>query len=326
MIAAVTGACGHTGANLVRALLERGCVVRATVRSDTRALEGLDVERVPADVLDLSSLRKAFRRVEVVYHLAARISLVARDLNRMYEVNVNGTKNVLRACRAAGVRRLVHFSSIHALDSRPKRGTITESRPLVEGRGTLPYDWTKAQAEREVLKAVSEGLDAVIVNPTAILGPYDFKVSSLGKLLVSLYHRRIKALVKGGFNWVDARDVVEGAIRAEKNGRRGQRYLLGGTWCTLKELALLVEEITGRRAPRFVSPTWLALACVPFTALASKAFGTEPLYTPGSILTVRNHRYISYGKAEKELGYRARPLRETVRDAVGWLQTAGFLE
>jgi dihydroflavonol-4-reductase len=326
MVVAVTGACGHVGANLVRALLERGRRVRAIVHSDRRAMDGLAAEQVSADILEPDSVRRALEGAEIVYHLAAFISLFNRDRRRMYDINVGGTRNVVRACAENGVRRLIHFSSIHAFSSRPKRELITENRTLCGPRAPMAYDWTKAEAERVVQSAVSLGLDAVIVNPTAILGPYDFKLSSIGNFLLALRNGTIRALVRGGFNWVDVRDVVEGALAAEKHGKSGDRYLLSGTWCTVKELAKLAEQITGRKSPAFVAPMWLARAGVPFAAAFARLRGGSPLFTRGSLHALRNHRHISHEKAAAELGYAPRPLRETVRDTFSWFGEKGLLQ
>jgi dihydroflavonol-4-reductase len=326
MVVAVTGACGHVGANLVRALLERGRRVRALVHTDRRALEGLAAEQVAVDILDPNSVRRALAGAEVVYHLAAFISLFNRDRKRMYDINVGGTRNVVLACAENRVRRLVHFSSIHAFSSKPRRELITENRALAGPRGSMAYDWTKAEAEREVQSAVSRGLDAVIVNPTAILGPCDFKLSSLGTFLLALHDGTLRALVRGGFNWVDVRDVVEGALAAEQLGRPGERYLLSGTWCTVKELAKLAEEVTGKKAPAFTAPMWLARAGVPFAVAIARLRGVSPLFTGGSLYALRNHRHISHAKASAELGYAPRPLRETVRDTFSWFGSHGRLQ
>src|SRR5207237_8277691 len=161
--------------------------------------------------------------------------------------------------------RLCHFSSIHALSPEPRNGTVDEARPLAE-KSWLPDDRSKAGGEREIKKGVERGLDAVTVNPTAVLGPHDYRPSPLGSVLLDLYRRKLPGLVDGGFDWVDVRDVVAGALAAAEKGRTGERYLLGGARRTVLELAREVEKVTGARPPRFVSPMWLARA--------SAAFGT----------------------------------------------------
>ena len=322
---AVTGASGHVGANLVRALIERGRKVRAIVHRDLRALEGLEVEQARADVLDRPSLERAFSGCEAVYHLAVHISISKRDAAIASRINAEGTRNVVEACKAANVGRLVHFSSIHAFSTLPRDETIDEGRPLAGGEASA-YDRSKADADRAVLQAVEEGLNAVILNPTAVLGPHDYKPSYMGKTLLAIYHRDLKALVRGGFDWVDVRDVVQGALQAERLAGSGERFLLSGTWLSIAELARLVGETTGRRVVRFVSPMWLARFGVPFVALAASIGKTEPLYTSESLHALRNHRYISHGKAARELGYNPRPLSDTLRDTFAWFGEQGYLE
>src|SRR5437868_245817 len=206
---AVTGATGHVGGNLVRALVERGHQVRALVREEHRTLEGVEVERVRGDVGDPESLERAFDGVERVFHLAARISIAPGDEDEVQRVNVVGVRNVVAACLKVGVKRLLHMSSIHAMSAQPLGETIDESRPLASGPDLMTYDRSKAEGEREVIAGIERGLDAVRVNPTAILGPYDFRPSPMGEVLLDLYHRRLPALVEGGFDWVDVRDIVD---------------------------------------------------------------------------------------------------------------------
>lgn len=325
MTVVVTGASGHIGGNLVRELVSAGRKVRVTVRRDTRAIEGLEVERTNADVMDPASLRAAFKGAEAVYHLAAAISIYGDADPTLLPINVDGTRNVVRACLDAGVGRLVHFSSIHALSYQPRETPIDETRPLATDAGCLLYDRTKALGEREVLAGVDQGLDAVVVNPTAVLGPFDFKPSHQGELLVEIARRNMPALVHGGFDWVDVRDVVQGALSAEQKGRTGERYLLGGRWATLAELGRLVEAATGVKPPRFVAPMWLARIGAPFVSAYSHFRGRRPLYTSTSIRILRCHRLVSHEKAEKELGYRARPLSETIQAAMEWYKQAGMI-
>ena len=325
MSVVVTGASGHIGANLIRFLCSQGLRVRALAYKDKRAFNGIDIDVFPADILDLVSLKYAFSSMEVVYHLAAHISLSNRDAGLMHSINVEGTKNVIKACRFAGIRRLVHFSSIHALASKLKNKLINENVPLAEKYNSTPYDWTKVLAEKLVLEAVSEGLDAVIVNPTAVIGPHDYKLSYMGKFLLSLYQRSLKALVKGGFNWVDARDVAAGARSAELKGKSGERYILGGTWLSLKELAVMVEEITGRRTAQCAFPMWLARAGVPFSVILSRISRKKTLYSGQSLKALRYHQNISLKKALLQLDYQPRPIHETLKDTFEWFHMKGFI-
>ena len=216
MLTAVTDASGHIGANLVRALLKEGRPVRALVNTDRKALNNLNVETVQCDVCDPYSLYRAFAGADVVYHLATTIALSMNDWPAVEAVNVTGTRNVVDACLKCGVRRLVHFSSIHALLQEPLNSPVNELRPLVDSEDCPPYDRSKAAGEREVRQGIEQGLDAIILNPTGVIGPHDYKLSYFGEVLLAMAQGKLPALVEGGFDWVDARDVVQGALRAEE--------------------------------------------------------------------------------------------------------------
>lgn len=324
----VTGAAGHVGGNLLRMLAGHGRQVRAMVRNDTRAIERLDVEPVNADVLEPASLEKAFHGADTVYHLAAVISISGEQGGRVRETNVVGPRNVAAACLKAGVRRLVHMSSIHAYNQFPRDQPLDESRGHSDERpGVLAYDRSKAMGEREVLEAVGRGLDAVIVNPTAVIGPHDFKPSRMGEVLLRLYHRKMPTLVEGGFDWVDVRDVCAGAIAAAQKGRTGEKYLLSGSRATFAELGKIVEDVTGVRAPRYTSPQWLARTGAPFVETWSKVTGGRPMYTSESLEILRTcNPVIRHDKATAELGYNPRPLRQTIEDTFTWFENAGYLK
>jgi dihydroflavonol-4-reductase len=322
----VTGATGHVGAQLVRALLDDGRRVRALVREDRRALAGLPVETVVGDVRDPSSVLRALDGVEAVYHLAALISLTGEQGGRVRAVNVDGTRAVVDGCLARGVPRLIHFSSIHALSPSPRGEVLDEHRAPVDPERAPAYDRSKAAGERAVAAGVARGLSATTVLPTAVLGPFDFKPSRMGRVLLDLAQGRLPALVDGAFDWVDGRDVARAAIAAESAGRPGERYLLSGTFLPLSDLAELVAEISGVRAPRLVVPQWLARPVAPAAAAWAKLTRSEPRFTPESLLALRTgHPRIDYGKAAAELGYRPRPLRETVRDTLAWFAARGPL-
>jgi dihydroflavonol-4-reductase len=325
MTVVVTGAAGHVGANLVRALMAQERPVRCLVHINTRPVDGLAVEIVKGDVSDPDSLYRAFRGADVVYHLAARISLSMGDWPALEAVNVEGTRNVVVACLRAGVRRLVYFSSIHALVQEPLTVPVDESRPLVTSRRCPPYDRSKAAAEMVVRRAIDQGLDAVIINPTAIIGPHDYEPSYFGEALLRLARHNLPALVTGGFDWVDVRDVVAGAMLAEARAPQGACYLLSGHWVSMCDIAAGVAEITGVPAAGFVCPLWLARASAPVIKAISHLNGKRPLYTGVSLRALKSNRRISHAKATRELGYLPRPFRETLYDTLHWFEQNGQL-
>lgn len=325
MTVVVTGATGHIGANLVRALITKGRPTRSLVHVNRQAIEGLDTEIAQGDIRDQESLCRAFSGAEVVYHLAANISLMMDDWPLLEAVNVIGTRNVVEACLRCSVPRLVYFSSIHALVQEPLSTPVDESRHLIESRHCPPYDRSKAAAEKEVRRGIEQGLDAVIINPTAIIGPHDYEPSYFGEALLALANRKLPGLVTGGFDWVDVRDVVEGAMRAEEQAPTGAKYLLSGHWVSICDIANMVADFTGVPAPRFVCPLWLARLGAPVVTAFNSLSEKWPLYTGVSMRALRSNRNISHQKATRELGYQPRPFRETLIDTLRWFEENGQL-
>ncbi len=322
----VTGASGHVGANLVRTLVAQGVTVRAVCHLSTLGLDGTGIEICRGNVCEPVSLKEIFTGADVVYHLAARISLLGDAWPEMERVNVLGTRHVVQACLQAEVGRLVHFSSIHALDPAPLDAPVDEARPRVSQPDTPAYDRSKALAEVEVENGMARGLNAVILNPTGVLGPYDFHPSHLGAVIMALARGRMPLLVNGGFNWVDVRDVVDAAINAAAAAPFGAKYILSGHWRTLPEMAAAVARVTGGPLPRLVSPYWLARLGAPLVCRLDRIAGRRPLLTPFSLGALRQFRHVSHDFATAAMNYHPRPFEETVADTVHWFQDHGYLE
>jgi dihydroflavonol-4-reductase len=324
----VTGATGHVGANLVRTLVARGDQVKVVVRARTTALAGVEVERVSGDVRDAASLRAAFTGAEVVYHLAAVISITGDPSGEVRAVNVDGARNAAEAALAAGVRRLVHCSSVHAFDLylRNKVGPIDETWPRVPDYPPhFAYDRSKAAGELAVRDAIGRGLEAVIVHPSGVVGPYDFGPSRMGRVLLQLQRRTLPSLVEGAFDFVDVRDVADGLIAASERGTPGENYLLTGNHVKIAELAAAAQAITGIRPPRIQTPIWVARLGVPFFAVVGKVQRAEPLYTHESLTVLQSKHKFDTAKARRDLGYAPRPLEDTLRDTYAWFKSAGML-
>jgi len=319
MTVLVTGAAGHVGAAVVRALLDQGRQVRALVRRDDRALAGLALERAAGDINDPTSLDAALRGVEVVYHAAARISLRTGADPELFRVNVDGTRALIDACRRAGVRRLIHFSSVHALRQEPAHAPLDETRELADQASDFPYDRSKARAERLILEAAQAGLDAVIVSPAAVLGPYDFKPSKMGRVLLDLRRGRMPALIGGAQCWVDVRDVAAGALLAERLGRSGERYLLSGHHRSFPELAALAAAVGGFTAPRLVVPLGLLRLAAPLAEALYLRLRRDPVLSPASLAALHGSLDVRHDKAALELSYSPRPLEHTLDEALTWL-------
>jgi len=328
MTTVVTGATGHIGGNLVRALLAEGRQTRAMVRQDDPiSLRGLEIERVRGDVREPESLRRAFDGCDTLYHAAAVISIRGGLGGLVHAVNVEGVRNVIDAALDAGIRRMVHFSSVHAFEQEPLHLPLDENRTRVGPKAGLAYDRSKAAGETAVREAVKErGLDAVVVHPSAVLGRCDFAPSRMGRVLLDLHGRKLPALIDGGFDWVDVRDVVGGAMTAEKRGRCNESYILSGRWTSVGDLARVVHKTVGIRPPRFTTPMALARLAAPFSELAATLLGREPLYTGESLHALRGNHVYLHDKARRELDYAPRPLEETVLDAYRWFAEQGRID
>jgi len=316
----VTGAAGHLGNVLVRALRERGEQVRVIVLpgEDCSALVGLEVEKLEGNILDLPFLEEAFKGVEIVYHMAGLVSIEKGKEALLQRVNVDGTRNVIQAALQAGIRRLVYTSSIHAIE-RPLEGVqITEDLKFDVQNQAGAYDRTKAEASVAVLEAAGNGLDAVVVCPTGVIGPFDYRRSEMGEMILSWMKRGTHFIIDGGFDFVDVRDVVLGHIQAAEKGRSGQVYILSGERITIERLRQLVQTFACCHSPAVKIPISLALFATRFTELFYRWAHRRPKFTRYSIETVTSNSFISSEKASRELCYRARTLPESVADTVGW--------
>jgi dihydroflavonol-4-reductase len=316
----VTGATGHIGNVLVRHLLAQGQKVRAMLLpgEDPSPLYGLNVEQVEADVLDFRSLLQAFRDIEVVYHLAGIITIMPGSNQQVQAVNVIGTRNVIQAARLSRVRRLVYTSSIHALSRIPHGITIDESVPFDTQHAISAYDSSKAMASLEVLEAVQAGMDAVIACPTGVIGPYDYRGSELGQLILDCVDRKPMFYVDGAYDFVDVRDVAQGLALVSEKGRTGESYILSGERLSVLGMFKTVQDVIGKRLLTLKVPMQLAQFSARFTPLYYRLSRTKPRFTPYSLATITSNSVISHAKAIRELGYTARPLTETLADTVRW--------
>ncbi len=324
----VTGATGHLGANLVRRLLEEGERVRVLLRpsSDMRAVDGLAVERVTGDIRDPASLAAAFDGCSRVYHCAARISTVSGGEREIFETNVLGTRNVLTAAARAHVSRVVVTGSFSAVGHHPDRPS-DERDPFDPFAKALPYERSKAAVEHECLKAVADGLEVVIAISCAIIGPNDFKPSRMGRVIQDFAHGRMTAYIPGGFEFVAARDIVQGHLLAMERGRPGQRYIFSTEFVTVDTLMEWLEEITGKPRPKLRLPAALmaAIASVGSPLMSIVAPHKPQRLTPGAIHLLRMGRRADCTKAKQELGYRPTSVKAAVRAAHEWFQSPARL-
>ncbi len=323
----VTGGAGHLGNVLVRELVSRGEDVRVLILpgEDTKSLEGLPVEMVEGNVLDIDSLISAMAGVDIVFHMASLVSITESNSDLLYAVNVGGTQNVIDAVKKTGVKKLIYTSSIHALERPPKGVSIDENLRFDPQNPAGPYDRTKAQASIMVQQAAMDGMDAVIVCPTGVVGPYDYRHSEMGELILSWMRKPVNFLVKGAFDFVDVRDVARGHILARDRGKSGETYILGGERIELKLLHNLVQRVTGKKKKPITFPLPIVLIVAPIAELYYKITKTKPLVTRYSLETIVSNSEISSDKAKAELGYHPIRLAKSITDTVRWwLQNLRF--
>lgn len=321
---AVTGASGHVGTNLCRMLLDQGHLVRALIHHSNKGLEDLDIEFVTGSVDCEADLRKLCEGCSVLFHLAAFISIRKQD-QRCMAVNAGSCESLLVAARSAGVRRIIHFSSIHAFSQKPHEGILNEERDLETG-SSVSYNRSKALGHKIMTEGSSANPEVIVLNPTAILGPNDFQPSLLGNAVIRFYKGENPSLIPGGYDWVDVRDVCAAAINAIDHGVPGECYLLSGSWKSLKDMANAVEKLGGHKAPRLTLPWWLARIGAVVLNMHATVTGRVPLYTSMSLDTLKeSHRNISSAKAARDLGYSSRPFEETMADTIKWFRENNYI-
>jgi dihydroflavonol-4-reductase len=321
----ITGGSGHIGNCLIRELINKGHKVKALVHNYNSSLKNLDLELITGDLNDKTTLEYLCAGADVVYHLAAQIVIDGSNKYLVYSTNVNGTKNLIEVCIEKKVKRLIHFSSIHAIDPHPLNEVLDENRANI-GYTKIIYEKSKAESERIILDAKMNGLDVIVLNPTAVIGPFDFKGSYLGQALIKIYQNKLPMLVPGGYDWVDVRDVVDAAIASITKGRSGERYILSGHYLSLKELSSLIGKISNKKTPKLIAPLFLAKIGLPFIKIYSVLANEHPLYTSESLHILKNsNSLISSKKAKNELGYTTRSLEESLKDTFEWYKQNGII-
>ena len=325
----ITGATGFVGSAVLRKLVSVGHDVRALVRpqSDRRNLLELPVEIVHGDLRDRSSLEKAVKGCSVLFHVAADYRFWVPHPDELYEVNVTGSRNIVLAAADAGVERIVYTSSVAVLGSNKDESPADEETPVTLADMIGHYKRSKFLAEAEIRELVkSRGLPVVIVNPSTVVGPRDIKPTPSGRMIIDAASGRMPAYVDTGLNFVHVEDVAEGHLLALERGRVGERYILGGTNLTLKEALSEIASIAGRKPPRIRLPHNLVLAVAAIAEAWSRVSGKEPWVNLTSVRLARKKMYFSTEKAQLELGYRPRPIREAFRDAIDWYRQHGYID
>lgn len=318
----VTGASGRIGNVLVRELVSRGNKVRAIVRDvkDAALLDAAGkVDIFKGDITDSAAVDKACKGVSLVYHLAAVISVMSKNKDLMFNVNVKGTENIIDAC-LKHKSKLVYMSSIHAI-REPKERVITEECGFDAEHAISYYDRTKAIASLMVIEAVkNKGLKAVIVSPTGVLGPFDYSNSFIGQYFRDYISGKQLFCISGAYDFVDVRDVVQGTIAAAKKGRPGENYLLSGNKITVVEINSALNKFKTKKSVCLTIPFPIAYASAVLWEMICKIAGRNTFFTPYSLITLRRNSNISHKKAGEELGYRPRSAVKALEDQVEWMK------
>ena len=326
--ALVTGASGFVGSALARALAAKGFSLRLAVRASSRRdnLEGVRAEIVTADMRDLAALRQAMQGARYVFHVAADYRLWARDPSEIVRNNLDGTRAVMQAAQGAGAERIVYTSSVATLKPHSDGTPADETSRHTEESAIGAYKKSKLVAERLVERmAAEDGLPAVIVNPSTPIGPRDIKPTPTGRIIVEAALGRIPAFVDTGLNLVHVDDVAQGHLLALERGRVGESYILGGQDVSFRDAVGAIAELTGRRAPRIGLPRAPLFPLAYAAEAVARLTGKEPFITVDALKMAKYRMFFSSAKAERELGYSARPYREALIDALDWFRSAGYL-
>jgi dihydroflavonol-4-reductase len=324
----ITGASGFVGAAVVRQLLATGHAVRAlTRRTSARAnLDGLAAEIAEGDLRDPDSLNRAMAGIRVVFHVAADYRLWARRSQDIVQTNVEGTRALMEAALRAGVERIVYTSSVATLKARPDGAPSDETLPLDPAAAIGAYKYSKVVAERLVETMVAErSLPAVIVNPSTPIGPRDVRPTPTGRIIVEAAAGRMPAYVDTGLNLVHVDDVATGHLLALEKGRIGERYILGGQDVLLGDMLAEIARQTGRATPKLRLPRRLIFPIAYAAEAVAYVTDREPFVTTTGLRLAKDRMFFTSAKAERELGYRARPYGEAIADAIAWFRQHGYV-
>lgn len=322
----VTGATGFVGGAVARALVRTGTDVRVLARpgADLQNLQGLTVEQVAGDLRDPASLRAALTGCRQLYHVAAHYALWAKDPSIFYDINVTGTRNLLKAARAAGIERTVYCSTIGAIGLPPGGGLGTEDTPVSLDQMAGHYKRSKYLAEQEVLKLAREGLPVVIVNPSAPVGEADVRPTPTGQVIVDFMKGRMPAYIETGMNIIDVDDVAAGHLLAMRKGRQGERYILGCKNLMLREVFGILSALTGIKAPTIKLPRLAVLPLAYVNHWIANLTGRPPRIPLEGVKMAKYKMHYDCSKAIRELGLPQTPPETALEKAVKWFRDHGY--
>ncbi len=326
MTTLVTGAAGFLGSHVARQLVARGDEVRVLLRasSTNRAIADLSLEYVTGDLRDPASLERAMKGVKRVFHVAADYRLWAKRSREIYESNVGGTKNLLEAAKRAGVEQLIYTSTVATIAvDRPQLPNEFTGTALEEMVGH--YKRSKWMAEKEAFNAAKSGLPVIIVMPTTPVGPWDWKPTPTGKIILNFLNGKMPGYVETGLNFVGVEECAAGHLLVAEKGKVGERYLLGGENLTLKAMLDTLAKITGLRAPSLKIPHGLALGVAYANTVFSRLLGREPGIPIEGVKIARHMMFVDSSRAQRELGFQAGPVSAALERAVRWYEANGYI-
>ena len=325
MKVALTGAAGHLGAALLQELTTRKIPVKALIRGDNIiSCKDLPVEIIKGDMMQPAALQRLMQDCDVVIHCAALISVNGDPKGLVYKTNVEGTQLVVDNALQCGIKRFIQISSIHAFKQQPSLQVLDEDREHVDEKA-FAYDRSKLAGKKIALAA--SNMEVLVIHPTSIIGPYDFKPSLMGQVIIDMHKGRLPFIFNGGFDFCDCRDVAHAIVNATSMGEAGQAYLLGGKWHSLKQLAQFLSTASSKKINLFALPHIAARLGLPVVKLIGAIQKKEPLYTIEALDALfTGNRFISSEKAKAALGYTIRPLEETIQDTFHWFTNNGYLD
>jgi dihydroflavonol-4-reductase len=321
MTTLLTGATGFIGSAIARELLKEGRDLKLFIRknTDTRNIDDLDCELIYGDLRDRSSLKTALIGCKTLYHTAAYYSLWTRDKKTIYDINVQGTRNILESALEADVEKVVYTSTVGCIGLAEDRNTANEDHPINSVTLCNDYKLSKYQAEQVSLELFNRGLPIVIVNPSTPVGPRDIKPTPTGKIILDFMHRKIPAYIDTGLNLIDVTDCARGHVLAEKKGRLGERYILGNKNMTLKDILMALEILTGLKAPQIKLPYWVAYSAGLACEWMSDTITHQPPAVPlAGVKMAKYFMYFDASKAVRELGLPQNPVEDALGQAVNW--------
>jgi dihydroflavonol-4-reductase len=321
MTTLLTGATGFLGSALARELLKDGRTLKLLIRenSDTRNIDDLDCEVVYGDLRDRASLKSALTKCNTLYHTAAYYSLWSRDKRIIYDINVQGTRNILESALETGVEKVVYTSTVGCIGLTEDGSPANEDRPMNTAIPCNDYKLSKYQAEQVALELFGKGLPIIIVNPSTPVGPRDIKPTPTGKIILDFINRKMPAYIDTGLNLIDVADCARGHILAEKKGRLGERYILGNKNMSLKEILIALEVLTGLKAPRIKMPYWVAYSAGLACEWMSDTITHQPPAVPlAGVKMAKYFMYFDASKAVRELGLPQNLVEDALGQAVHW--------